>query len=105
MPLVSYGVSATGLGLELFGLLPTQAPLAALHPAAGSGCLLLTNPDSVTLRLPANGAFATAVTLPNDPTLVGVLLYQQIVVGEVSAGLAITHLASSNGVALTAGSF
>lgn len=96
-------VSPTGIGIELLGAQPTHAPLASLHPAGGAGCLLLANPDVLQLRLPQNGVIDTRIQLANEPALVGMRLHQQFVVGEVTTGLLITSLASSNALALVVG--
>ncbi|HEX5051589.1 MAG TPA: hypothetical protein VFZ65_07455 [Planctomycetota bacterium] len=102
---VCYSVSATAFGLELFGLSPTQLSLATLHPAAGPGCSLLTNPELAMLRLPQGGTIDASLALPNAATLLGAQVYQQVLVGELGPGLAITGLASSNGLALVLGAF
>ncbi len=100
-----YGVASNGIGADLFGMQTTQTPLTTLHPAAGSGCLLLTQADAVLLRMPSNGAIESSLMLPNEPALAGLRLHHQVLVAEVDASLAITHLASSNAVTLQLGSF
>nr|MBP8301726.1 hypothetical protein [Planctomycetota bacterium] len=98
-----YGVSPTGIGLDLFGVSPTQSPLSSLHPAAGPNCQLLLQPLAVTLRTPTLGTIESAFQLPNDPALAGTKLHQQMLVAEVNGAFAITSLASSNGTTLTVG--
>lgn len=98
-----YGVSPTGIGLDLFGVSPIQSPLSSLHPAAGPNCQLLLQPLAVTLRTPTLGTIESAFQLPNDPALAGTKLHQQMLVAEVNGAFAITSLASSNGTTLTVG--
>lgn len=98
-----YGVSSSAIALDVLGLQPTALPLSGLHPAAGANCQLLTTLDVVTLRLPASGTIASTVGIPPAANLLGLQFHQQIVVGELDPGLAITHVASSNALALAFG--
>jgi len=98
-------VPTTAIGVEVLGLQALQVPLATLHPAAGAGCLLLARPDAWILRLPSNGAIDCIFQVPNVTALIGMLLHQQVVVGDGNAALTITSLASSNGLLLTVGVF
>jgi hypothetical protein len=79
-------------------------PLDVLTPIAAPGCSLLLAPEIWTLRLPVQGEIAGALMLPSTPTLLGVQVRTQMLVGELASG-ALTQLASSNGVLLTLGSF
>ena len=98
-----YGLPPLSLGLDVFGLVPAQTSLASLHPAGIAGCLLLTQPTAITLRLPTNGAVESSFTLPREPLLVGVNFYQQVLVGELGTGGGLARLAGSNGLTLVIG--
>ncbi|MCU0865314.1 MAG: hypothetical protein MUC36_16145 [Planctomycetes bacterium] len=96
--------SATAVGLEMYGLVDALVPLDVLLPIAAPGCSLLLAPEIWTLRLPVQGKIAGALMLPSSPTLLGVQVRTQMLVGELASG-GLTQLASSNGVLLTLGSF
>lgn len=98
-----YGVPPQSVGFELFGLVPAQTSLASLHPTGVPGCLLLTQPTAMTLRLPVNGTVASTFALPREPMLVGVNFYQQVLVTEFGAGGGLARLAGSNGLSLVVG--
>ena len=57
---------------------PLPFPLGAIYPQAGAGCNLLVSPDtSVVLGAVGNTA-AYSLALPNDPTLLGIVLFEQL---------------------------
>lgn len=70
-------------GLLLLALAPDDA-------AAGSGFALVTSPPAATVAFGTNGSGAASVAfpLPNDPGLVGLVLYSQVTVaGQLSNGV------------------
>lgn len=98
------GAPPQSFGLELFGWLPGSTPLITLHPNGVPGCHLLLQPTSLLLRFPQQGSLYGATALPNTPTVAGVQVLQQFLVGEFSAG-GLVSLTGSNGLVLTIGSF
>lgn len=98
-------VSPTAFGLEIAGVASTQLPLANVFPVAAANCDLLVSPDALALHLPVGGVIATSLAVPDLPTLLGAQIHQQVVVAELSPGLGLTHLASTNALTLTIGGF
>ncbi len=97
-----FGISTTALAVELFGLSPLQTPLATLHPLAAPGCTLLVNSTFTTLHVPTNGSIVGELALPNERSLTGVVLFQQVIAAEI-VGSTITTVVGSNGLQLTIG--
>lgn len=98
------GAAANALAVELFGLLADNSPLQLVHPTAAPSCQLLLQPTSALLRLVQNGMATGGTALPNSPSLAGVQLLQQFLIGELGpTGLQL--LASSNALRLTVGAF
>jgi trimeric autotransporter adhesin len=95
-------VSATAIGVQLLGTTAVQLPLSMLHPSAAPGCELLTSIELAIPRLPMNGAIESTLVVPSTPSLLGVSLFEQILLAEFSGGI-LTSLLSSNALALTVG--
>ena len=99
------GLVASGLTFEMLGFDGIAVPLAALHPAGRPGCDLLVNPV-VTQPLAVTGGQTTVqLALPADVALAGIVLRDQVVQFELGPNLTVTAIASTNGLALTLGSF
>ena len=111
-PWAGAGYTSRGLGfapnalvLAVTGLAPTSVSLPSLLPQALPGCQLSAAPDVLSL-LANNGGEATfTFLLPNDPTIAGQTFDQQFIAFELDASLAITSIASTNGLQATVGAF
>ncbi|MGE3173842.1 MAG: hypothetical protein AB7O97_14555 [Planctomycetota bacterium] len=102
--------TATGFAPDSFavwelGTGPLSTPVSAIHPAGGPGCTQWINPDVMTsILFPQNGALTVGVSLPNEPTLIGLVLWHQVAGIEVDpVTFAITHIATSDALQLTFG--
>lgn len=101
---VATGLPANAIGVGILGYTPLALPLNALLPQALPGCLLLASPDDLTLLPPNGGSVATSLVVPNAPTLVGIVLQQQVASVELGVGSAITAIGTTNALQLTIGS-
>jgi hypothetical protein len=98
------GMTATAIGLGVFGLQPTQVPLALIHPSGLPGCDLLAAPDALALLVPTAGAVEMTLPIPTAAALVGVAFWQQVL--QVELGLQqITAIAGSNALRLQIGRY
>jgi hypothetical protein len=106
----TYQARASGLvpgaiAFDFLGLTATATPLASLHPAGGPGCDLLAIPLLTTALSPIGGNATFEFPIPNVGNLVGVSLYEQVVQFEMDPSMNILAINSSNGIALTIGTF
>ena len=98
------GFAATSVAVANFGYAAQSLPLPAVHPTGLPNCELLTSLEATALVLPSGGTASLVLTIPNDPTLAGIVLHHQFVQVELgAAGLA--SLSASNALTLTVGSF
>jgi hypothetical protein len=98
------GLPANGVAVVVFGFTSISLPMAALLPEGLPGCDLLASLEITALGVPTVGAFDTEVFLAPTPSLIGVTLYHQIGAAEVS-GAQVVAISTTNGLALTVGSF
>ncbi len=106
----TYRATATGFGPTSIAIwaagFPLSMPLSLVHPAAAPGCSLLTTFDvEFELQIPIAGASINTITIPANPSLVGVTFAKQAAEVTLSPTLDIVTLASSNALHLTVGSF
>ncbi len=99
------GLPSWNLALALLGLAPMSLPLASLVPQGGPGCNLLVTPDLTALLWSTTGTAQLTFAIPNSPALVGFPFYQQVVALELDPAANLIALTSSNGLALTIGSY
>lgn len=105
----TFRARGTGLPVSCFvgvvtGFSTANLPLAGLLPAPGVGCKLWVAPDVVLPATPSAGAVDTALLVPADVALVGLPLYQQLLVLELDPiTAAILASGTSNRLALTVG--
>ena len=92
------------LTLGLLGFAAQSLPLASLHPAAGPQCTLQTSGESVVLLPATNAQVGWSFPIPSDPSVVGLQLHAQLLVGEFAAS-GLQTLSNSNALTLTIGSF
>lgn len=97
------GMPSNGLVLSVLGLGTLAVPMASILPQGQPGCDLLVTADLLDLYVPSAGVVATSAPIPNSVTLVGQVLYQQIVAIELSVQGNIAALTSSNRLDLTIG--
>ena len=95
---VATGLPQNSLAIEVLGLAPTFAPLPT------TGCTLWVRPDLLAVLLPVAGTVTTQAAIPDSPTLIGQVLYQQIVGVEV-VGSTIARFTGSNRLQHTIGVF
>ncbi|MCU0863844.1 MAG: hypothetical protein MUC36_08640 [Planctomycetes bacterium] len=98
------GATATAVHLGSFGFVATSLPLPTVTPTGQAGCDLLVTPVILAV-LPVTGSTVrSGLQLPNDQTLAGLVLRQQVLQLEFTpAGLAVVR--SSNGLELGLGAF
>jgi len=100
------GFASNSVGVALLGWSTQNLPLATVHPVGLPNCDLLTTADATQVVLPsAGGASSYQIPTPNDPIFTGVQLFHQLVQVEFNAPGALLSLSSSNGLALTIGTF
>ena len=94
----------TSLALTVFVVGQQQIPLVALLPIAGPGCELLNTADVlVGPALPAGGAAAVMLSVPNNPALSGFTLNVQVAELQFDLTGNWTGLFTSNGLQLIVG--
>ncbi len=98
------GMPANGIAVAVLGLATTAVPLAPLLPQAGVQCALLVAPDVLDALVPANGAVATQLVIPNVQALAGVTFHEQVVALELGAA-GVVGASSTNRLTMTAGTF
>jgi hypothetical protein len=87
------------------GLVGTAIPLATVLPPSPAGCTLWAAPDIVDVTISITGTVDAQVTLPNTPSLAGLVLHQQLVALEVDSGGSFVQNTSTNGLVATLGTF
>ena len=98
------GLPAIALGLNVFGLLGSNIPLANILPQGLPSCSLAASPDLLQLLVPTAGAVAGELVVPSQVSLIGFVLQQQLIALDLAGG-AITAVTSSNRLTLTLGVF
>jgi hypothetical protein len=68
-------------------------------------CTLLVAPDFGELALVTADVYDTSFAVPNVPTLVGVVLHQQLLFAELDANAVPIRSSSTNGLTVTIGAF
>jgi hypothetical protein len=103
---------ATGSGLPspavvavVSGFTAAAVPLSTLLPQSVAGCDLLVAPDLVDVSVVTAGTVATAIAIPNQPSLVGMGFRQQLVPFAVDAAGNVLAVTSSNALAMSVGAF
>ena len=84
----SLAVNGLGSGIPLMvtGLSPLNAALFPLGLGFGFGCSLFAAPDILQLVTTAGGSGTWSFVIPNDPSLAGVHLWNQVVeIGAIAA--------------------
>jgi trimeric autotransporter adhesin len=100
------GLPSTALAVVATGFSTVSVPLAAVLPPSPAACTLATAPDLIAVQLPSGGVLDTTLALPNAPTLVGAVLYQQLVLLELDpVTFATVQNTVSNRLTLTTGTF
>lgn len=103
------GLPATAVVLVIAGLTslaPGSQPLASLVPSLGQvGCDLLAMPDIVQIISAAGGAVRAALPLPDNPSLVGLRLFHQMLPIELDGLGRLRAMTATNALQLTLGSF
>lgn len=98
------GMPANGVAVVVFGFTPISVPMAALLPEGLPGCDLLASLEITAFGVPTAGVFDTEVFFAPAPSLIGQTLYHQIGAVEVT-GSQVTAISTTNGLALTVGSY
>lgn len=101
---VASGLPANSLTVAVLGLGAANVPLSTVLPQGIAGCALNVTPDELRLLVPAGGAASTGLSVPYDPALAGVNVYEQFVSLEYALGQ-MTAVRSSNSLQLTVGLF
>jgi hypothetical protein len=98
------GLPAQSAVVVAFGFTPISVPVVQLLPEGLPGCYLLTSLEFTAFGVPTGGVFDTEVFFAPSPSLIGVTLYHQIGAAEVS-GSQVVAISTTNGLALTVGSY
>jgi hypothetical protein len=98
------GLPANCAAVMVYGFTPISVPMQALLPEGLPGCNLLTTLDAVAFGAPSGGVFDTEVFIAPSPSLVGLTFYHQVGAAELN-GSTVTAISTTNGLALTVGSY
>lgn len=96
------GLPAAGFAVGVIGFGTQALPLAPGFPAP-AGCELNVTLDRYEFLPIANGAVRISVPVPENPSLVGVVAYHQVVPVEISPNGSIVAATSTNVLALVLG--
>jgi hypothetical protein len=99
------GLPEGSLVAAVFGLSTMAETLDQLFPFGVSGCSALVTPDVYGLLSPVDGIAVATVSLPNDPAVAGVLLFEQWVALAQSEPGVFTAATSTNALQFTLGAF
>jgi len=89
----------------VLGFSAVTQPLSTLLPSAMAGCNLLVTADSIASAFPTAGMVATAVPIPNLPSLIGMGFRLQLVPFALDAAGNVLAVTSSNALAMSLGTF
>jgi trimeric autotransporter adhesin len=101
---VATGLAASGFAVDVTGFSAPAVPLPTILPQALPGCSLLASPDLVRIVAFAGGAVAVSLAIPEDLSLVGVTLHEQVVSFDLTVP-GIASVTSTNRVTFTIGDF
>lgn len=93
------------LGFAVRGFQSTALPLSVFTPMAGPGCLQLASMDAVSWLFPEGSRVTSQFGMPADVGLLGVQLFDQVLLAGLSPTVELTSLTSTNALRLVAGSF
>ncbi|MBX3464045.1 MAG: hypothetical protein KF830_12805 [Planctomycetes bacterium] len=102
---IATGLPSGGLAVVLTGTQDTAIPLATLLPWPTSNCLLLVLPILQDVVVPVGGRIEAQFAVPNDATMVGMPLHQQVLSLSLDQFGNIFSVRSSNALAFVTGSF
>lgn len=104
---VARGFPANSMGYGLLNFLPTSMQLWLAITPGQPGCELLVDPMSVVIypMVPNLGTAVTLLPIPRNVSLVGVVVFQQVIAAELQGGSAVVNLTSTNGLAMQLGAF
>lgn len=96
-------LASSSLVFAVAGFGQTSTTLAPLLPAAGAGCVLLTNPASTSFLLNQGGSATFTLPLPAGTSLAGASLNLQVGQVELGPTLQIVGISSSDALTLVVG--
>ncbi|MCB9878617.1 MAG: hypothetical protein H6835_13550 [Planctomycetes bacterium] len=99
------GLPANGLAVVVRGLQSANLPLAAVLPLASPLCVLSVSPFDLGVAVPVGGAITTALPIPDQPSLIGLVLHEQIVALDLDPLGALVGATSSNRLTMILGDF
>ncbi|MFY9343816.1 MAG: hypothetical protein WAT39_15105, partial [Planctomycetota bacterium] len=102
---IAGGMPVSSLALAVRGLASTSVGLPSILPQGVAGCSLLATADLIDLVVPTAGSAQVQFAVPAALALVGQSLFQQVVAVELGPTGAIVAATSTNGLALTFGSW
>jgi hypothetical protein len=91
--------------LVVRGLAVTSLLLHAILPQGQPSCYLLASPDLVELLVPSGASHSASLSLPNNPALAGLVIYEQWLSLQFRFTRQIVDLSASNTLALTVGAY
>lgn len=99
------GLPARALVITISSLtnLSPPVPLSLALPLAAPGCSLHVFPDVLQSNLTLTGTLTNQLFLPPTPSLLGLVVYQQMLVLELDSPGTLLATTSSNALALTTG--
>lgn len=95
---------ATSATLAVFGTNAASIYLPLVLSPGQQGCYLAVQPDFLLFDVPSQGAVATALQVPNNPGLIGQMLFHQYLVIDFASPTAISKVSSTLAAAFTIGS-
>lgn len=99
------GMPAFGVAIDVRGFGTTSIPLSSVLPLGLPGCDLAVSDDILELHVPVAGVVRTALPIPPDVALVGLVLHEQVVAFAASAGGVFSALSSTNRLSHAIGAF
>jgi hypothetical protein len=102
---IATGMPTTGVGLGVLGFNATAIALANLLPQGGSGCVLWSQPDHVSILPITNGRTEARLIVPNSALLVGAQVQQQVIACEIDPQGNLLAVTATNSLVHTLGKF
>ncbi|MCB9888762.1 MAG: hypothetical protein H6836_04225 [Planctomycetes bacterium] len=99
------GMPANSLAIAVTGGTQTAIPIAALLPQGRPGCDLLATLDLLQPVTPRLGSAQTQLFVPLTASLVGAVVYHQVIAFELGTSSSVLAITSTNGLRLTVGVF
>lgn len=99
------GMPASGVAIGIRGFGTVATPLSSLLPLGVPGCDLVVTDDILELHVPVAGVVRTALPIPHDASLAGLVLHEQVVAFAANTAGVFIALTSTNRLSHLLGAF